>query len=72
MCARIRKLGKSVPHKTGPPHPVQPDNFGINPQVIRKFLHNHDVAFPNETRRDNFEKASADAVEYTIQVLCYR
>ena len=47
-------------------------NFGINPQVIRKFLHNHDVAFPNETRHDNFEKASADAVEYTIQVLCYR
>lgn len=47
-------------------------NFGIEPAVIRKFLQNQNVSFETKPRSDNFEKASADAVEYTVQVLCYK
>ncbi len=47
-------------------------NFGIDQALIEKFLRLHDTDYMPVSRQDNFEKASADAVEYTVQVLCYK
>jgi len=47
-------------------------NFGIQPVLIQKFLQHHNVVYQPTKRNNDFEQASADAVEYTVQVLCYK
>jgi len=46
-------------------------NFGVDLSLLTKFLDKKDVQYSTVDSDVNFEKASADAVEYTNQVLCY-
>lgn len=47
-------------------------NFGTDLSLLKKFFDKHQVRYRSAASAANFEKASADAVEYTTQVLCYK
>lgn len=47
-------------------------NFGVNAQLLKRFLDKHQVTYATETSNADFEKSSADAVEYSTQILCYQ
>lgn len=46
-------------------------NFGVDLSLVKKFFEKSQVNFQPSEGRGNFESASAEAVEYTNQVLCY-
>lgn len=46
-------------------------NFGVELGLLKKFLDKKEIQYATADSNVNFEKASADAVEYTNQVLCY-
>lgn len=47
-------------------------NFGVDNQLLLSFLDKNDVNYLKSTGNSNFEQASADAVEYSNQILCYK
>ncbi|MFW8590425.1 S1C family serine protease [Glaciecola sp. 2405UD65-10] len=47
-------------------------NFGVNTELLKRFLHKYDVEINEATSDQNFERSSADAVEYSTQILCYQ
>ena len=47
-------------------------NFGIDLRLLRKFLGKNNVHYKQGHGAKNFEKASANAVEYSNQILCYK
>ena len=47
-------------------------NFGVDLSLVKKFLDKYNIHYAMADRKGNFETASAAAVEYTNQVLCYQ
>lgn len=47
-------------------------NFGIELDLIQKFLKVNNVAYKQSTSSNTFDKSSAMAVEYSNQILCYQ
>lgn len=47
-------------------------NFGIDAELLQRFLKKYDIAYNQGSADDNFEKSSANAVEYSNQILCYQ
>ncbi len=47
-------------------------NFGVDLQLVKKFFGKHGVDYALADSTLNFEQASQDAVEYTVQILCYQ
>lgn len=47
-------------------------NFGVGLNVLEKFLNKSEIDFQVGRKKQNFEKASQKATDYTMQVLCYR
>lgn len=47
-------------------------NFGVSTQLLKQFLNKHNIAFEEKTSSANFESSSANAVEYSNQILCYK
>lgn len=47
-------------------------NFGIETSMLQRFLNKHEVNYNQGKSDSNFEIASADAVEYSNQILCYK
>ena len=47
-------------------------NFGVSTQLLKQFLYKHNIAFEEKTSSANFESSSANAVEYSNQILCYK
>lgn len=47
-------------------------NFGVSTKLLKRFLKKHDISFEEKTSSANFEQSSANAVEYSNQVLCYK
>ena len=47
-------------------------NFGIDISLITAFLERNEITFNSKTTDYTFEKSSADATNYTNQILCYR
>jgi len=47
-------------------------NFGVNAPLLKRFLDKHEVDYTVKAADGDFEKSSADAVEYSTQILCYQ
>ncbi|MCV6613298.1 MAG: serine protease [Amphritea sp.] len=47
-------------------------NFGVRADYIRRFLENSNVEYGFKPVKGGLESASKQAVEYTVQILCYR
>ena len=47
-------------------------NFGVDSGLVTKFFNKNKISYSAKSSSEGFEQASADAVEYSNQVLCYR
>ncbi|MBQ4864178.1 trypsin-like peptidase domain-containing protein [Pseudoalteromonas sp. MMG013] len=47
-------------------------NFGIRANLLKRYLNKNNVTYEVSENSAQFEKASADATEYSTQVLCYK
>lgn len=47
-------------------------NFAVNLNLLRKFLDKNQIEYDTRDKQGSFEQASADAVKYTNQILCYK
>lgn len=47
-------------------------NFGISHKIVSRFLTSNNIQWQNDARQQDLEAASKQAVDYTLQVLCYK
>lgn len=47
-------------------------NFGIDQSIVKKYMDNNGVKYSLKDLSNGFEKSSKEAVDYTVQVLCYK
>nr|WP_315981085.1 hypothetical protein [Aliamphritea spongicola] len=47
-------------------------NFGVANRYVRKFLDNNRIHYSSGKPAKDFSAATQDAVNYTVQVICYK
>ncbi len=47
-------------------------NFGISHKIVSRFLTSNNIQWQQDARQQDLEAASKQAVDYTVQVLCYK